>query len=145
MYIKIKKLDERAVLPSYATPGSAGMDIYALTEDDIILEPGGRATVDTGLSMEIPEGTAALIYARSGLAIKHGIVPSNCVGVIDSDYRGEVKVGLINQSDKSYVIKPGERIAQMVITPVIKAELNEAEELGDTLRGNGGFGSTGQK
>ena len=104
--VTVKKLNERAVLPSYATPESAGMDLYALLDEEINLLPGRRVTVPTGLSIQLPQGSAAFIYARSGLGIKHGIVPANCVGVIDSDYRGEIKVGLINQSDLPYTIRP---------------------------------------
>lgn len=144
MEVKIKKLSQNAAVPSYATSGSAGMDLCALLEEEITLAPGARTLVPTGLSLEMPEGIAALIYARSGLAIKHGIVPANCVGVIDSDYRGEVKVGLINQSDEPYTVKPGERIAQMIFTPVIQAELTVTDSLSETSRGSGGFGSTGR-
>lgn len=142
--VMIKKLHERAVIPAYATPSSAGMDLYALLDEEIELMPSQRATIPTGISIQLPDATAAFIYARSGLGIKHGIVPSNCVGVIDSDYRGEIKVGLVNQSDASYTIKPFERIAQMVIAPVLRAELIEADTLDETERGAGGFGSTGR-
>lgn len=142
--VTVKKLNERAVLPSYATPESAGMDLYALLDEEINLLPGRRVTVPTGLSIQLPQGSAAFIYARSGLGIKHGIVPANCVGVIDSDYRGEIKVGLINQSDSPYTIRPFERIAQMVIAPVLKVQLIESDALNETERGEGGFGSTGK-
>ncbi len=142
--VTVKKLNERAVLPSYATPESAGMDLYALLDEEINLLPGRRVTVPTGLSIQLPQGSAAFIYARSGLGIKHGIVPANCVGVIDSDYRGEIKVGLINQSDSPYTIRPFERIAQMVIAPVLKVQLIESDALNETERGEGGFGSTGR-
>lgn len=142
--IAVKKINKKAVMPSYATAESAGMDLYALLDEEVTLLPGQRTTIPTGISLQLPCGSAAFIYARSGLGIKHGIVPSNCVGVIDSDYRGEIKVGLTNQSDIPYIIKPFERIAQMVIAPVIKANLIEAESLGDTERGKGGFGSTGR-
>lgn len=142
--IAVKKINKKAVMPSYATAESAGMDLYALLDEEVTLLPGQRTTIPTGISLQLPCSSAAFIYARSGLGIKHGIVPSNCVGVIDSDYRGEIKVGLTNQSDIPYIIKPFERIAQMVIAPVIKANLIEAESLGDTERGKGGFGSTGR-
>lgn len=142
--IAVKKINKKAVMPSYATAESAGMDLYALLDEEVTLLPGQRTTIPTGISLQLPCCSAAFIYARSGLGIKHGIVPSNCVGVIDSDYRGEIKVGLTNQSDIPYIIKPFERIAQMVIAPVIKANLIEAESLGDTERGKGGFGSTGR-
>lgn len=142
--VMIKKLHERAVMPAYATSSSAGMDLYALLDEEIELMPSQRVTIPTGISVQLPDGTAAFIYARSGLGIKHGIVPSNCVGVIDSDYRGEIKVGLVNQSDVPYTIKPFERIAQMIVAPVLKAELIEADSLNGTERGEGGFGSTGR-
>lgn len=142
--LTVKRMHEKAVIPAYATDESAGMDLYALLEEEIVLMPGQRTTIPTGISIQLPAGSAAFIYARSGLGIKHGIVPSNCVGVIDSDYRGEIKVGLINQSDAPYTIKPFERIAQMVIAPVLKAKITEADFLDETGRGTGGFGSTGR-
>lgn len=144
MKLKIKKLKPNAKIPKRATNGSAGMDLYACIDDSITLAPGQLAMVPTGLAIELPDNTsAAFLYARSGLGVKHGICLSNGVGVIDSDYRGEVCVGLCNVSDKPYVIAPDERVAQMVIAPVITPEIVEADELGDTQRGEGGFGSTG--
>lgn len=144
MKLKIKKLKPNAKIPKRATNGSAGMDLYACIDDSITLAPGQLAMVPTGLAIELPDNTsAAFLYARSGLGVKHGICLSNGVGVIDSDYRGEVCVGLCNVSDKPYVIAPDERVAQMVIAPVITPEIVEADELGDTRRGEGGFGSTG--
>ena len=145
MELKIKKLRENARIPKPATAGSAGMDLYACIDESLTLAPGQLAMIPTGLAIELPDsGCAAFLYARSGLGVKHGVCLSNGVGVIDSDYRGEVCVGLCNVSDKPYVIEPMERIAQMVIAPVIVPEITEAESLGDTERGEGGFGSTGR-
>ena len=145
MKLMIKKLDPKAQIPRAATGGSAGMDLRALTDVPITIRPMERVTVPTGLAIALPDsGHVALVFARSGLAVKHGVTLSNCVGVIDSDYRGEIKVGLINQSDSEYTIEPGERIAQLVITPVVLPELEEVEELPGSDRGEGGFGSTGR-
>ena len=145
MDLLIKKLDERAIGPKAATGGSAGMDLCALLDEPLTIAPGQRALVPTGLAIALPNADyVALLFARSGLAVKHGITLSNCVGVVDSDYRGEVKVGLINQSDKAYEIAPGERIAQMVIMPVVVPNPVEADELPESDRGAGGFGSTGR-
>ena len=141
----IKKLDERAKLPAFATAGAAGADLCALLDEPLALPPGGRALVPTGLAMAIPEGLAGLIYARSGLAVKHGVTLSNCVGVIDSDYRGEIKIGLINQSSAEYTIQPFERIAQLVLTPCVIPEAEQAEALPCSVRGEGGFGSSGKQ
>ena len=143
--IAVKKLDERAVLPTYGSAFAAGADLYALAEEEIVFQPGETKFVRTGLAMEIPEGYAGLIYARSGLACKRGLAPANKVGVIDADYRGEIMVALHNHSDRIVSIENGERIAQMVIAPFITADYNEVEELSDTDRGSGGFGSTGKK
>lgn len=146
MNIKIKKLNENAKIPQRATNGSAGMDLYACIENSITLNPGKLVVVKTGLAIELPDNKcAAFLYARSGLGVKHGICLSNGVGVIDSDYRGEICVGLCNVSDTPYVIEPFERIAQMVIAPVCTPEVVEVKELTDTSRGEGGFGSTGKK
>ena len=146
MELLIKKLDDRAKVPEMATGGSAGMDLCALLDAPLVLEPGQRAMVPTGIAiaLESPE-YVALIFARSGLAVKHGITLSNCVGVVDSDYRGEGKVGLINLSDAAYEIAPGERIAQMVIMPVVASRPKIVDTLPETARGEGGFGSTGRK
>ena len=145
MELKIKKLKENAKIPHRATNGSAGMDLYACIDADITLAPQQLAVVPTGIAIELPDnGCAAFLYARSGLGVKHGICLANGVGVIDSDYRGEVCVGLCNVSDKPYVIAPGERVAQMVIAPVLTPEVEEVGELSDTQRGSGGFGSTGR-
>ena len=142
--VKIKKLRENAKIPCRATPGSAGMDLYACIDEAITILPQKIAVIPTGLAVELESADyAALIYARSGLSIKHGIAPANCVGVVDSDYRGEVCVGLVNQSDAPYTVQPMERIAQMVIAPVVLPQIEVVEELEDTERGAGGFGSTG--
>ena len=145
MVLKIKKLNENAVIPKTATGGSAGMDLYACLDSDVTLAPGQRALIPTGIAIALESNAyVAYIYARSGLAIKSGITLSNCVGVVDSDYRGEVKVGLINLSDSEYTVKNGDRIAQMVIAPVIMADIEEVAELDETERAAGGFGSTGR-
>jgi dUTP pyrophosphatase len=146
MELKIKKLKENAKIPTRATNGSAGMDLYACIDESVTLAPGQLAVIPTGIAIELPDNTcAAFLYARSGLGVKHGICLSNGVGVIDSDYRGEVCVGLCNVSDKPYVIEPFERVAQMVIAPVLTPDVVEVDELSDTARGEGGFGSSGRK
>lgn len=143
--VRIKKLNDKAVVPSYGTEFSAGADLYALLQESAVIEPGDTLLVHTGIAMEIPEGYAGLIYARSGLATKKGLAPANKVGVIDADYRGEIMVPLHNHSKKAAAIENGERIAQIVITPFLTAEFVETESLDDTERGTGGFGSTGTK
>lgn len=143
MDMKIKKLKPNAVIPTYGSEYAAGADLYACIEQPVSIEPGETVLVPTGLAMEIPAGYAGLIYARSGLASKKGLAPANKVGVVDSDYRGEVMVALHNHSNTAAAVEPGERIAQLVITPFIKGIFHEAEELEDTVRGAGGFGSTG--
>ena len=143
--INVKKLDERAVLPAYGSASAAGADLYAVTEGAVTFAPGETKLIRTGLAVEIPEGYAGLIYARSGLACKRGLAPANKVGVIDSDYRGEVMVALHNHSATEQKIAPGERIAQLVVTPFLRAEFSEAAQLRETARGEGGFGSTGRK
>ncbi len=146
MQLKIKKLRSAARIPCRATDGSAGMDLYACLDAPLTLAPGQLAIVPTGIAIELPDSScAAFLYARSGLGVKHGICLSNGVGVIDSDYRGEVCAGLCNVSDKPYTIEPGERVCQMVIAPVLLPEITEVDELSDTNRGEGGFGSTGKK
>ena len=142
--ISVKKLDERAVLPKYGSAYAAGADLYAVTDGEVVFAPGETRLIHTGLSMEIPEGFAGLVYARSGLASKRGLAPANKVGVIDADYRGEILVALHNHSTQAQKIDCGERIAQLVIAPFLKAEFEEADELSDTVRGSGGFGSTGK-
>ena len=145
MEIMMKKLRENAKIPKRATNGSAGMDLYACIDEPITLAPGQLAIVPTGIAIALPENScAAFLYARSGLGVKHGICLSNGVGVIDSDYRGEICAGLCNVSDKPYTIEPDERICQMVIAPVLTPDVVEASELDDTDRGEGGFGSTGK-
>ncbi len=143
--LKIKKLRDGAVIPKRATPGSAGMDLYAVLDEEKTIEKGEILLVPTGIAIELPdENYVAYLFARSGLAIKHGITLANCVGVIDSDYRGEVCVGLVNVSNTPYTITPGERIAQLVISPVSLIPTVEIDTLSDTERGEGGFGSTGK-
>ena len=143
--IAVKKLDERAVLPQYGSDYAAGADLYAVLDEAVTIAPGETKLVKTGLSMEIPEGYAGLIYARSGLAAKRGLAPANKVGVVDADYRGEVMVALHNHSNVSQTVEPLERIAQLVVAPFLRAEYFECETLSDTVRGEGGFGSTGRK
>lgn len=143
--INIRKLNERAVIPTYGTEFAAGADLYACMDEAVFINPGETHFVKTGLAMEIPVGYAGLIYARSGLACKKGLAPANKVGVIDSDYRGEIMVALHNHSNEAVVVESGERIAQLVITPYIVAAFNQVDELEDTVRGEGGFGSTGRK
>lgn len=141
--VKIKKISPNAVLPTYGTENAAGADLSACLFAPITIDPGQTFVVKTGLTMEIPEGYVGLIYARSGLATKRGLAPANKVGVIDSDYRGEIMVALYNQSELPQKIEPGERIAQLVIAPYLQGIFNEVDELSDTTRGAGGFGSTG--
>lgn len=143
--VNIKKLSSEAILPTYGSEFSAGADLYACTSEPLTILPGEAVLVHTGLCMELPEGYAGLIYARSGLASKKGLAPSNKVGVVDSDYRGEIMVSLYNHSKEPRVIEHGERIAQMVITPFVTAQWNLVDELSETVRGEGGFGSTGTK
>lgn len=143
--LKVKKLRDNAKLIKRATPGSAGMDLHACIEENITINPKEIKIVPTGLSIELESSDyVAYIFARSGLAIKHGITLANCVGVIDSDYRGELCVGLTNISDTPYTIERDERIAQLVISPVCICEVEQVDELEDTQRGKGGFGSTGR-
>ena len=143
--INIKKLDDKAVIPTYGSEFSAGADLYALLDAPISFEPGETILIHTGIAMEIPTGLVGLIYARSGMACKKGVAPANKVGVIDSDYRGEIIVALHNHSQNPVTIEPKDRIAQIVLAPYITADFNEVEELDDTERGAGGFGSTGTK
>ena len=146
MIVKVKKLDDRAILPTYGSAYAAGADLYALVNGETLaIAAGETVLVSTGLSVEIPEGYVGLIYARSGLATKKGLAPANKVGVIDSDYRGEVKVALFNQSGEDQIVLAGERVAQLVIAPYLAVEYEQAEELSSTVRGEGGFGSTGSK
>lgn len=142
--IRIKKLREDAIVPTYGSPYAAGADLYACLEEEQVVSPGQTVMIHTGIAMEIPEGYAGLIFARSGLASKRGLAPANKVGVVDSDYRGEFMIALHNHSDVPQTVLPGERIAQMVITPVLAAEFLQVEKLEETQRGFGGFGSTGR-
>ena len=143
--IQIKKLSSSVSIPKYETPGSSGMDIAAHIENNIIINPGEKALVPTGFSIAIPKGYEVQIRPRSGLAAKKNITVLNTPGTIDADYRGEIKVILINLGKEKFIIENGERIAQMVVCPVIQAKLEEVKELSDTYRGSGGFGSTGTK
>jgi dUTP pyrophosphatase len=141
--LKIKRLPHALKEPAYATEGSAGMDICAALDKPLCLKPMERYAVPTGLIFEVPEGYEAQIRARSGLSIKHGLCLANGIGTVDSDYRGEVKVIMINLGEKSFTINPGDRIAQVVINQVVKARIEVSEDLTDTERSSGGFGSTG--
>ena len=146
MELKIKKLSEKAVVPKRATEGSAGVDLYACIDEPVTLNGGRAALIPTGIAISLPSNEyGAFVFARSGLAVKHGIGLLNSVGVIDSDYRGEIKVGVINQFDTPYTIEPGERIAQLVVMPVCPLPTVEVDTLDSTARGEGGFGSTGTK
>lgn len=142
--IRVKKLRENAILPTYGSAGAAGADLYACLEETAVIQPGETIFIPTGIAMEVPEGCAALVYARSGLACKKGLAPANKVGVVDSDFRGEIFVALHNHGAEFQSVKSGDRIAQVVITPVLTPCYEEAEELSDTGRGQGGFGSTGR-
>lgn len=144
MQIAVKKLRKEAILPTFGSKEAAGADLYACLEAPVTIEPGKTAFIPTGLAMELPVGYVGLIYARSGLACKRGLAPANKVGVIDSDYRGEFIVALYNHGEQPQVVCPAERIAQLVVTPVLMPEYVEAASLSDTGRGEGGFGSTGK-
>ncbi len=141
--IRVKKLDPAAILPTYGSEEAAGADLYACLTTAVTIAPGESAFIPTGIAMEVPKGCAGLIYARSGLACKRGLAPANKVGVIDSDYRGQIVVVLHNHGTEPQTIGHGERIAQMVITPVLTPSYVEADDLTDSDRGSGGFGSTG--
>ena len=143
--VRIKKLNDKAIIPTYGTEFSAGADLYACIDETVTLVPGETRLINTGLAMEIPVGYAGLIYARSGLASKKGLAPANKVGVVDADYRGEIMVALHNHLTSDASIEPGERIAQMVIAPFLTANFIVSDELDATVRGAGGFGSTGTK
>lgn len=144
MIVKFKKLNERAVMPTKGSEYSAGADLYSAESTSITVKPGETVFIGTGLAVEIPEGYAGLVYARSGIACKRGLAPANKVGVIDADYRGEVKVALHNHSLETQTIEKGERIAQLVVTPFLNVDYVESDALSDTSRGEGGFGSTGK-
>ena len=142
--VRVKKLHPNAKLPTYGSAFAAGADLYACLEEPVTIGPGETYWVSTGIALEVPVGCAGLVYARSSLGAKRGLAPANKVGVVDSDYRGEVRVVLFNHSPEPQTINPGERVAQFVITPVVTPQYVEAEELLDTDRGAGGFGSTGK-
>ncbi len=145
MKVAVKKLNKNATMPSYGSEYAAGADLYACLDEAVTIAAGETAVIPTGIAVELPVGYGGFIYARSGLATKRGLAPANKVGVVDCDYRGEVKVALHNHSGKPQTVEAGERIAQMVIAPYLAAEFEEKEELSDTARGAGGFGSTGRK
>ena len=142
--VRVKILRNGAKLPTYGTAEAAGADLYACLETPVIIAPGATAFIPTGIALEVPRHCAGLIYARSGLACKRGLAPANKVGVVDSDYRGEVTVVLHNHGAEAQTVENGERIAQLVITPVLQPVYEEAEDLTDTVRSGGGFGSTGK-
>ena len=145
LQVRFQKLDSRAVAPAYGSASAAGADLYAVTDAPITIGAGQTVLVHTGLAVEIPEGFVGLVCARSGLATKQGLAPANKVGVIDADYRGEVMVALHNHSGEARTIDHGERIAQLVLVPYLTAAYEQADSLTDTVRGEGGFGSTGTK
>lgn len=142
--IRVKILRNGAKLPTYGSPEAAGADLYACLESAVTIRPGETAFIPTGIAMEVPKNCAGMVYARSGLACKQGLAPANKVGVVDSDYRGEITVVLHNHGSVAQTVENGQRIAQMVITPVLTPPYEEAQELSDTNRGQGGFGSTGK-
>lgn len=142
--VPVKRLDPRAKLPAYGSADAAGADLYALTDGPVAVAPGQTVLIRTGLALAIPRGYVGLVYARSGLATKQGLAPANKVGVIDADYRGELMVSLHNHGDEARTVECGDRIAQLVIAPYLTAQFQAAEELDDTGRGAGGFGSTGK-
>lgn len=145
LQIKIKKLDGAAILPTYGTPFSAGADLYALCAQSIVIQPGQTVLIHTGLAFEIPEGYGGFVFARSGLATKKGLAPANKVGVIDSDYRGELMIPLHNGSGVAAVIEHGDRVAQLVFLPCPQADFTTVDVLSDSIRSDGGFGSTGRR
>lgn len=145
MNIKVKKLKPGATVPTMGSKFAAGADLYSAEDADVVIEPSETKFIGTGLAMEIPEGYVGLVYARSGLACKRGLAPANKVGVVDSDYRGEIKVALHNHGKEAQTVEKGERIAQMVIAPYLSVNYEEADVLSETERGEGGFGSTGRK
>jgi len=142
--IRVKKLNPNAKLPTYGSSEAAGADLYACLEEAVTIQPGEVFWVPTGIALEVPKGCAGLVYARSSMGAKRGLAPANKVGVVDSDYRGEIRVVLLNHSKQPQILQPGERVAQFVITPVLTPAYEEVTELSDTDRGAGGFGSTGK-
>ena len=145
MIVKVKKLNDNAVTPTYGTEYSAGADLYNLPDGAVTVPAHTTVLIHTGIAAEIPVGYCGLIFARSGLASKRGLAPANKVGVIDADYRGEIMVALHNHTDRTQTVEGGERVAQLAIVPFLKAEFEVSDELSDTVRGEGGFGSTGTK
>ena len=145
MKVNVKKLNEQAIMPTYGSEYAAGADLYACIESEVTVAPHTTVMIPTGIAIELPVGYGGFIYARSGLASKRNLAPANKVGVVDCDYRGEVKVALHNHGETEQTVAVGERIAQLVVAPYITAEFVEAKELSDTVRGAGGFGSTGTK
>ena len=143
--INIKKINDKAIIPTYGSEYAAGADMYACLDAAVQIEPGQTVLIHTGIAMELPAGYAGLVYARSGLASKKGLAPANKVGVIDADYRGEIMVALHNHGTQTQSVEPGERVAQLVIAPYITGVFHQVDELSDTVRGDGGFGSTGRK
>lgn len=143
--VSVKLLDPRAKMPSYGSADAAGADLYAVTDGPVTIAPDQTVLIHTGLALAIPQGFVGLVYARSGLATKQGLAPANKVGVIDADYRGELMVALHNHSGEMRTVEHGDRIAQLVIAPYLTAQFTQQEELDDTVRGEGGFGSTGSK
>ena len=142
--IRVKKLHPNAILPTYGSTEAAGADLYACLDESVTIEPGEVYWVPTGIALEVPKGCAGLIYARSSMGAKRGLAPANKVGVIDSDYRGEIRVVLLNHSKLPQTVCPGERVAQLLITPVLTPPYAEADTLDETGRGSNGFGSTGR-
>ena len=142
--IRVRKLSPNAKLPTYGSSEAAGADLYACLEEAVTIQPGEVFWVPTGIALEVPKGCAGLVYARSSMGAQRGLAPANKVGVVDSDYRGEIRVVLLNHSKQPQTLQPGERVAQFVITPVLTPAYEEVTELSDTDRGAGGFGSTGK-
>ena len=142
--ISVKKLRSNAVLPTYGSQDAAGADLYACLDEAVTIAPHETVFIPTGIALEVPKGCAGLIYARSSMGAKRGLAPANKVGVIDSDYRGEIMVALHNHSQEDQVVNPGERVAQLIITPVFTPGFREVDDLSETDRGSGGFGSTGR-
>lgn len=142
--IRVKKLSPKAILPTYGSVEAAGADLYACLEESVTIQPGETVFIPTGIALEVPKGCAGLVYARSSMGVKRGLAPANKVGVIDSDYRGEIKVVLLNHGKVPQTVEHGERVAQFLITPVLTPQYEEVAELTDTDRGAGSFGSTGK-
>ena len=142
--IRVKKLNEKAMLPTYGSCEAAGADLYACLDTPVTIQPGETVWIPTGIALEVPKGCAGLVYARSSMGVKRGLAPANKVGVIDSDYRGEIRVVLLNHGKTEQIVEHGERVAQFLITPVLTPAYQEVEDLSDTARGAGGFGSTGK-